>query len=362
MIFKDNFSSRNVDDSIVFRQSKVPVFQNKVYPSQEEALKAETGEVLLLQSSISGFIYNAEFDPEKMIYDKNYQNEQANSSVFKNHLKQVLTQLNTFGLAGKKIVEIGCGKGVFFDMMLAQGLDCWGYDPTYEGTNPRIIKEYFSSEYSGIEADIIILRHTMEHISNPFTFLHTIAKANNYRGKIFIEVPTFNWIESKKAFWDIFYEHCNYFTEESFAAMFEEAETGNFFGGQYMYLWADLSMIRSSIPGNSGGRKITELVFQSKVDYYKSLIKNNGSFAIWGAGAKGSTFLNLLDRNRNYVKYVVDINPAKQEKYIAVTGHPIHSPSIIDKQLVENVLVMNENYLDEISEMVKNKGIKRHSL
>ena len=117
--------------------------------------------------------------------------------------------LKSFGIENKKIVEVGCGKGVFFNMMLDEGIDCWGFDPTYEGNNERIKKEYFDESQKGIAADVIIMRHTLEHITRPFSFLHTIAKANEYKGFLFVEVPTFDWIADKNAFWDIFYEHCN---------------------------------------------------------------------------------------------------------------------------------------------------------
>jgi hypothetical protein len=245
-------------------------------------------------------------------------------------------------------VEVGCGKGVFFEMMLKDDIDCWGFDPTYEGTNERIVKDYFSAKYNDINAEVIIMRHTLEHIPNPFTFLHTIAKANHYKGHLFVEVPTFNWIVKKNAFWDIFYEHCNYFTEESMSVMFDESLTGTFFGGQYMYIWADLSKLRSSVPPGLSVASRKGLIFQEQIDHYTALLEKGKSFAIWGAGAKGSTFLNLLDKNRKYVKYVIDINPVKQDRYIAGTGHPILSPKVLNTDPVENIIVMNENYFDEI--------------
>jgi len=80
----------------------------------------------------------------------------------------------------------------------------------YEGDNPHIIKDYFSDKYSHLNGEVIVLRHTLEHIESPLNFIHNIAKSVDYKGIIFIEVPSFEWILQKKAFWDIFYEHCNY--------------------------------------------------------------------------------------------------------------------------------------------------------
>ena len=226
----------------------------------------------------------------------------------------------------------------------------------------RIKKEYFDETQKGISADVIIMRHTLEHITHPFTFLHTIAKANDYKGFLFVEVPTFDWIYNKNAFWDIFYEHCNYFTEESLAVMFEEAKTGHFFGGQYIYLWADLGKLRSTIPAGIHFTKHNALTFDGKLEAYKKMLQQSPSFAVWGAGAKGSTFLNLLDKERKSVQYVIDINPAKQNKYIAGTGHPIFNPDFLLEKPVKNILIMNENYSEEIKQQVSKYNITSNIL
>lgn len=360
---EDNFSENtNANLRSLFKQSNVPIFQNKVYPTSEMALVAEKGEVELVQSLVSGFIFNKAFTPHKMNYDVHYQNEQSNSGIFKTHLSNVLSLLQSFGLNNKKVVEIGSGKGVFFDMMLSKGIDCWGFDPTYEGDNERIKKEYFDESHKGIAADIIIMRHTLEHITQPFSFLHTIAKANDYKGFLFVEVPTFDWIVNKNAFWDIFYEHCNYFTEQSLGSMFDDSITGNFFGGQYIYLWADLSKIRKTIPDDVKFANYDTNTFPKKVAEYKKILTNAGSFAIWGAGAKGSTFLNLLDPDKKLVQYVVDINPAKQNKFIAGTGHPIFDFNILIDKPVDNILIMNENYIEEIKKQLNKYNITANIL
>ena len=359
----DNFSNDPDEEyEILFSQKDVPVFQNKVYQTIEEAWHTEKNDVMLVQSKNSGFIYNRTFDQANMNYDSNYNNEQANSDVFRNHLNNVLKLLLEYGINDKKVVEVGCGKAVFFEKMQALGVNCLGFDPAYEGDNVNIIKDYYSEKYNSIFADVVVMRHTLEHISSPFSFLHTIARANNYKGKIFIEVPTFDWIYQKQAFWDVFYEHCNYFTEESLSSMFDDAITGNFFGGQYIYIWADLGKLKPTI--NRPSATITKFsnLFEEKFNYYKKFLEESRSVAIWGAGAKGSTFVNLLDKNAARVRYVIDINAVKQNKYMAGTAHHIYSPTILDIDPVEHIIVMNENYREEIERSITNKNIKLFNL
>ena len=57
------------------------------------------------------------------------------------------------------------------------------------------------------------------------------------------------------------------------------------------------------------------------------------------------------------IDYMVDINPAKQGKFAAGTGHEIVGPDHLRNEPPDVVLVMNPVYLDEISESVRQMGI-----
>lgn len=341
----------------IYSFDNIPVFQNKVYDSIDLSKKAILGNIRIVQENNSGLIFNEAFDESLMVYDSNYQNEQSYSPFFDNYLKSIADRLMAYDLEGKKIVEIGCGKGYFLEILKERGLDIIGFDPTYEGDKPYIIKEYFGDN-DIINADFIILRHTMEHIPDPFSFIHKIAKANSYQGKIFIEVPTFEWINKKNAFWDIFYEHCNYFTENSFSSFFKKSETEKLFSGQYMSIVANLSDLRIKPLNTSKDNFDIINPFNQAIDHWSNFLKSHKGSVIWGAGAKGSTFLNILDRNQEYIAYVVDMNPAKQGKFIASTAHRIVAPEHCLRSLPEQVLVMNENYLDEIVSIVNNQSVQ----
>jgi len=99
------------------------------------------------------------------------------------------------------------------------GFEITGFDPAYEGTNKDIIKEYFTPA-AQVHRDGIILRHVLEHVQDPVAFLVNIRDSNNGNGKIYIEVPCFDWICRHRAWFDIFYEHVNYFRMDDFRRMF----------------------------------------------------------------------------------------------------------------------------------------------
>ncbi|MBK7433801.1 MAG: methyltransferase domain-containing protein [Chitinophagaceae bacterium] len=341
---------------VIYTQRSVPLIQNKVYPTREEARNAPCMDVVLAQSLDNGFVFSAGFKESVIDYDMHYQNEQSHSAYFQHHLEQVIDIMQENRALEGKVVEIGCGKAYFMDMLLDRGVDVIGFDPTYEGDSPKVVKDFFSSKYSDVGAEFIILRHTLEHIAHPYHFIKTIAAANDYKGRIYIEVPTFEWIMAHNATEDIFYEHCNYFTLETLQMLFNKSVGGHFFNGQYIYVIAELSEVKAELEK----REVApyEERFSVRLQEYDAILRGAGSVAIWGAGAKGSTFLNLLDKAGTQVKCVIDINPKKQHQYVGGTGHYIIRPDELKDQAIDTVVVMNINYIDEIRSVTEPLNIK----
>jgi hypothetical protein len=346
------------DYTQIYSVNDIPLFQNRVYDSVPEAKSAPTGTMELIQCINCGFVYNRLFDNRLMIYDQTYQNEQNHSGYFQNYLNEIIELFHKEGLIDGKIVEIGSGKGYFLNLMEKSGAKIIGFDPAYEGENPCIMKEYFSPKHTGIRADTVILRHTLEHIDDPFKFLHLIAEINNYHGKIYIEVPSFEWIIARKAFWDIAYEHCNYFRESVLKVMFKKSKTGILFNGQYLYIIAELKELKSGIHGNRSHPSEFGPIFKEKLYEYAQILERNNRNIVWGAGGKGSTFVNILDPKAKLIKYLVDINPKKQNKYLAKSAHSILSPAhIVNETTINTIFIMNENYLAEIQKEIGNRRI-----
>ena len=209
---------------VLYEQQQFPVLQNRVYETVQNAINCPKGDIKIIEDAKTGLVYNAAFDPELMIYDENYNNEQGLSPSFKQHLKQAAEIIE--GSIGKvALVEVGCGKGFFLEMLLERGIDVTGFDSTYDGNNPRVIKKYFESGIIATPAKGLILRHVLEHIPNPHDFLYQLRDANGGGGLIYIEVPCFDWILRKRAWFDIFYEYVNYFLLSDFDRMFNRGNS-----------------------------------------------------------------------------------------------------------------------------------------
>jgi hypothetical protein len=173
--------------------------------------------------------------------------------------------------------------------------------------------------------------------------------------------------------WDFFYEHCSLFTAESLTLALELAGfcvTGvrHVFGGQYLWAEGEAGRVRPRSPSpletlerRTGGVAALARAFaaeeRERVTGWTALLAEAGAdgpvFA-WGAGAKGVTFCNLADPERTRLAGVVDVNPAKQSKYLPGTGHPIVPPEAVAG--ARAVLVFNPNYVAEVRATVARLG------
>ncbi|MCA2733122.1 class I SAM-dependent methyltransferase [Microcystis sp. M158S2] len=343
--------TKNSQHRILYRVEQLPIFQNRMYDSEIEAKNCPKGDVCLVEDHDTGLVYNASFVPELMIYDQHYQNEQAVSPLFQQHLNDVLSIIKT-NMGKDDLVEVGCGKGFFLEMLLKDDFKITGFDPTYEGINPNIEKEYFTSN-TGIKSKGIVLRHVLEHIQNPIDFLFQLKESNGGSGKIYIEVPCFDWICKHYAWFDIFYEHVNYFRLTDFHHIFTDVlASGKLFEGQYIYVVAELSSLQ--IPKiNNSCRVNFPLDFLQKLKDHQ--INQEAKSAIWGGASKGVIFALLNSRLGSLIDIVIDINPAKQNKYLPGTGIKVRSESEVFDLLPSKstIFIMNSNYLEEIKKMSK---------
>jgi len=326
----------------------IPVFQNKMFATEAAALACPKGTVNLVEDMDTGLVFNAAFDAALLDYDTNYQNEQGYSGVFQRHLDAVREIIEPH-FSGKSLIEIGCGKGYFLEHMQKHGYDITGIDPAYEGDSPFIVKACFEPGL-GLSADVVILRHVLEHIPDPVTFLSSIARANGDKGIIYLEVPCIDWICRHRAWFDIFYEHVNYFRLSDFRRMFGTVhEAGHLFGGQYLYVVADLSTMRPPHTEEQDAVRFPDDFLTGIQDVIAGGTTGKRK-AIWGGAAKGTMFAFYMKRAGITVDLVVDINPAKQGKFLPSSGLRVLSPEDAMQilQQGDNVFVMNSNYYGEI--------------
>lgn len=330
----------------IFAQQRLPVFQNKVYASREAARNCMVGDILLVEDQHTGIICNAAFDASLVTYDADYQNEQALSPAFRSHLSDV-ADIVLSHLGNEGLVEVGCGKATFLEILQSRGASIIGYDPAYEGCNPAVVKSFFDASCTSGKA--VVLRHVLEHVDKPLAFLQQLREFMGGTGRVYIEVPCFEWICDKQAWFDIFYEHVNYFRISDFGRLFSRLlDSGHFFGGQYLYVVARLEDLVDQIRYSAQAEPPSISPPFSEPNRKWKL--DNGPTVVWGGSSKGVIFSLLYARSGGRIDYVVDINPAKQGKFLPCTGLPVYAPEALLPKLPDRttIIVMNPNYSAEI--------------
>jgi hypothetical protein len=79
--------------------------------------------------------------------------------------------------------------------------------------------------------------------------------------------------------------------------------------------------------------------------------------ALWGGGSKAAGFLSTLNIH-NEIRYVVDINPYRDDTYIAGTGQRIVAPSFLREYKPSHIIVMNPVYNDEVRSDLAGLGLQ----
>lgn len=327
-----------------------PVLQNRMYSTADEAKRCPLGDIELVEDQKTGLVYNSRFDPGLVVYDGGYQSEQSHSARFQEHLEWAReVVLKSMGERDDVLVEIGCGKGVFLNMLAESGANVIGYDPAYEGDDPRISKSGFGENVS-LRAQGLILRHVLEHIVDPVSFLRMLARANGGGGTVYVEVPCFDWICRNRSWFDIYYEHVNYFRLSDFRRMFGRIlECGHCFSGQYIYVVADLADIREPEFDRESAVEVPDGALSCFEDD-----EPGAEDVVWGAASKGLIYSLMRDRIGAPVHAITDINPAKQNRYIAALGLRVFPPEEILPTLgaESRILIMNREYAGEIRALV----------
>ena len=218
--------------SLFYTLADIPVHSCLLMSSKDQAQRYPTSDLQLGYCQNCSFITNVSFEPDLHNYNTKYEETQGFSAYFNNFAKSLAQRtIDKYDINNKTILEIGCGKGEFLALMCQLGDNRGiGIDPAYvpernpDKTKSRIefIQDFYSPKYSDLKADVICCRHTLEHIAPTLKFMQTIRKTieDHPDTLVFFELPNVMRVLQEGAFWDIYYEHCSYFTDRSLARLF----------------------------------------------------------------------------------------------------------------------------------------------
>lgn len=355
-----------------FHRDNVPVANNILCASPEEALAFPRAVIAFSGCPDCGYAWNTAFDANKLLYDGSYENNQSHSPQFTAHLDSVLKELEPLGDA-LSMVEVGCGQGYFLRHLATRLGDrlrfAIGFDPALraaeDGPRLRLVPGIFSETELWVEAPptLAISRHVIEHLQHSLAFVGSIAACASVR-VIALETPCLRWILENKAYYDLYYEHCSLFMPETLRyvlrrAGFARSRVARLFGGQYLLAVGERhegaedataqdfsKLMRSFSSGYAAfSSKWQKIIAQLSSEY--------GAIALWGAASKAVAFAGMLGDSARLLSAAVDINPAKQGHYLPVTGLPIVSPEEAKTSGIRAAVVVNPIYLEEVEHLCR---------
>ena len=361
---------------LFYEQERIPVHSCRLVATREEALAFPTGALRLAFCHDCGFIENVAFDAALQDYGIAYEETQSFSPTFQAFARDLAARwVGRYGLRGATAVEIGCGKGDFLRLLREAGVERGiGIDPSASeerlgrdaGERIELLRELYEPRHAALGGEALICRHTLEHIENVADFVSLVADAARSNGAVVLfDLPDVLRVLREGAFWDVYYEHCSYFSAGSLARLFRRA------GLEILVLERDYDDQYLVLEARAAGAKDTERpfpleeppaqlaaevqVFADAADaavarWRDTLVEARRAgkrVAVWGAGSKAVAFLTTIARDGD-VAVAVDVNPYKQDKYLAGTGHVVVAPERLPELRPDLVIAMNAVYVDEI--------------
>ena len=327
------------------------------------------------------------------LFDADYAYFSGFSDTWLAHCERyVVDMIKRFGLGAEShVVEIAANDGCLLQFVNERNIPCTGVEPTSStaaaarGKGISIIEDFFGVRLAsqmaqnGMQADLTVANNVLAHVPDINDFVSGFAILLKPNGVVTFEFPHLMQLIDKNQFDTIYHEHFSYLSLTAVSRIFErnglkvfDVEELPTHGGS-LRVYAQ----RRDAGKNNTTNNVRELLqreytlgmtspafylgLQEKAnllkDYLVSFLierKREGKkVAGYGAAAKGNTLLNYAGVRPDLLPYVVDLNPAKQGKYLPGSRIPILSSEALINGKPDIVLIFPWNIADEIVQQIK---------
>jgi hypothetical protein len=357
-----------------FSSRGVPVHCNSLAPDSDSARQVVRGDLELRACEECAHVWNESFDASLLSYDESYETSLFHSGHFRAWAEKLARRLiEQYVRPGGTVVELGCGRGDFLALLAnPERHRAMGFDASYDGRHDARVGMTIERTFeppAGI-ANLLACRHALEHVPDPYSLLGTIQNSLADDGVAYLEVPDFGFTLERGGVFDLIYEHCAYFSAPSLAraltrAGMQAASPTSEFGGQFLSAEARLADAPEAPPTTPDVDEILALIDRFSVTYESTIARWRDALAaragqrvaLWGAGSKGVTFLNVVP-GAEAIETVVDVSPDKQGRYVPGTGQRIVAPEHLRGQPVDAVVLLNPNYRGEVAATLDALGVR----
>lgn len=262
-------------------------------------------------------------------------------------LNQMKVFVEKFGLSGKKVLDIGTGKGEMIDVLNEAGFKAFGIEAAEESVKigrsagRNIIHGYIGDlkKIEGGPYDAFVLLNYLEHLPEPGAIIRNIYSNTTSDAAGFVTVPNLDYLLKTKAFYEFVADHISYFS----ANMLTHAFEANGFDVLECRMVNENNDIAAFVRKKSALNlslqyaEVEALVsdFQKIMAEYKAKGKR---IAVWGAGHRTLALLALSKAND--IAYIVDSAKFKQGKFAPILHVKIAPPDHLNEDKVDLVIVM----------------------
>ncbi len=327
----------------------------------------------------------------------NYDYLSGISSTWIEHCRKFYSRVTKkFKFKPKKdtIVEIASNDGTLLKFFFKNKFKCIGIEPSKFAAKiaqknqvntvnkflePKLAKKFIKKNKN---ISLIVANNVIAHVLDINSFIKSLSILCNQNTILSIEFPHVVNLFKKLQYDTIYHEHHYYYSLESIQNLLQEYDLQifdidklNIHGGSLrVYARKNKNKLNKSkklvqeikkekkynLYSDKNLKKFKLNVKKTKtnaIQYLNKLKKNNSKISVYGAAAKGNTFLNYCNINHKTIDFAYDNNRLKQGKYLPGSKIKILNPIMIKKYKPDFIIILPWNIKDEI---IKNfKYIKK---
>lgn len=319
-------------------------------------------------------VWNRSFTYEAIPYEKNPNRMFNAGSIWRGHLAATRDLLITHLPPQPFVVEVGCGEGHFL-RGVAESIGAGrfaGFDPNASSETGRGVEfhaRYFNplTDIPALAPDAIVMRHVLEHLTDPAAFVEQLAWGAGDMGKpvlLFAEMPCIDRVHQTGRLADLFYEHPSQFSTRSFQTLMERAgeivTLGHGYDGEVVY-----ALVRLGTPATAHAHARSAASFSAQaVDsrgaigaQLDALAASGKRVAIWGGTGKAAAFMHFFGADGARFPLVVDSDPDKTGTHVPGTGQLIQFRDVLKTQAIDAVIIPTQWRARDIVAEMKREGI-----